>query len=129
MKDSIRRVQEEILNTVAASFVRRLDEGGVTVNYQRDRLHEFFFVESFSKAHLENVSLFSSTRTTKEMAAEWEKFLSKSEEEISLMEFTMESVPSVSIGELEVVVAKFIAYAINDRDNGHPFLDEDLLTE
>lgn len=40
----------------------------------------------------------------------------------------MENVPSVSVGELEVVVAKFFAYAINEQDNGRPFLDENLLT-
>lgn len=60
---------------------------------------------------------------------EWESFFSKSEEEITLMEFDMESVPSVSIWELEAIISKFIAYAINERDNGCPFLDENLLIE
>lgn len=130
LKDSIRIVQDEILNAVEALFARRLAEEGVTVNFLRDRLHEYFFVESFSKAHLENVSLFSSTMwRTQELVAEWEKFFSTCEEEIALMEFRMESVPSVSVGELMVVVARFVAYAINECDNGHLFLDEKLLTQ
>lgn len=61
--------------------------------------------------------------------AEWENFLSKSEEEITLMEYQIESAPSVAVGELEAIISKCITYAINEQNNGRPFLDENLLTE
>lgn len=90
LKDSIRRIQEEIISVVEALFAKKIDEGGVTMNFLRTQLHEFF-VGSFSKAHFENVSSFSNTmQRTREMVAKWESFLSKSEEEIDLMEFWIE---------------------------------------
>lgn len=61
LKDSIRRVHEKIISVIEALFVKKLNEGGVTVNFLRAQLHEFFFVGSFSKEHFENVSSFSST--------------------------------------------------------------------
>lgn len=79
-------------------------------------------MESFSKGHLENVSLFSSMiRRTQEAVPSWEKFFPKYEDDISLLEFKLENVPSVSIGELEVVITRFIAFGINERDNGRLF--------
>lgn len=61
LKDSIRRVQEEIISVIEALFVKKLNEDGVTLNFLKTQLHEFFFVGSFSKEHFENVSSFSST--------------------------------------------------------------------
>lgn len=130
LKDSIRRVQDEVINVIEALFTKRLNEDGVMVNSLKSQLHEFFFVGSFSKEHFQNVSSFSNTmKKAQEMIVEWKNCFFRSEEEITLMEFDIESVPSVSVGELEVVIGKFIAYAINERDKGRPFLDEKLLTE
>lgn len=121
---------------IEALFVKKLNEVGVTMNFLRAQLHEFFFIGSFSKEHFENVSSFFNTmKKMQEMVIDagngdkMENLLSKSEEEITLMEFKIESAPSVSIVELEAFIAKFITYAINERDNSHPFLDENLLVK
>lgn len=100
------------------------------MNSLKSQLHDFFFVGLFPKEHFANVSSFSGImKKTQEVMIEWESFFSRSEEKIALMEFNIENVPSVSIGELEAVVSRFIAYAINERDNGRPFLDESLLVQ
>lgn len=53
--------------------------------------------------------------------------ISKCEEDISLLEFKLETVPSVSVGELEAVGARFIAFTINEWDDGRPIFDMNLL--
>lgn len=84
LRDSIKKIQGEILKAIEALFSKGVAEEELTVNFPRDRLHEFFFVNSFSTVHLENVSLFSSTmRKTQELAADWEKLFFKCEEEIA----------------------------------------------
>lgn len=100
------------------------------MNSLKSQLHDFFFVGSFPKEHFANVSSFSDMmKKTQEAMEDWEGFFSRSEEEIALMEFNIENVPSISIRELEAVIGRFITYAINERDNGCPFLDESLLTK
>lgn len=62
-----------------------------------------------------------------EVVSRWKKDFSKYEKDIAMLEFELEILSSVSIGELEVVVTKFVAFTIKERDNGHPILDENLL--
>lgn len=115
LKELVRKVQEEILNVVEALFARRLTNEELTVDHLKDRLHKFFFVESFSKESFKKVSLFSSTmRNTQEAASSWENLFSKYEEGISLLEFQLETVPSVFVAELEAVMAKFVTFTINE---------------
>lgn len=71
-----------------ALFARRLTDEELTVDYLKDNLHEFFFVESFSKEHLENVSLFSLRMCKAQVVvSRWEEFFSKCEKDTSMLEF------------------------------------------
>lgn len=97
------------------------------MNNLKDKLHEFFFVESFLKEHLENVSSFSSTmHKTQEIVLRWQKFFSKCEKDTTMFEYKLEIAPSVSIGELEAIMTRFIAFAVKERDNGRPILDKNI---
>lgn len=57
----------------------------------------------------------------------WEKVFSKCEKDIAILEYKLETAPSVPIGELKAVMTRFITFAIGERDNGHPILGENLL--
>lgn len=128
LRTAVNKIQEEILNTVEALFAKRLTNKKLTVDNLKDRLHEFFFVESFSRGHLKNVSLFSSIiRKTQETVPRWEKVFFKCEKATAILEYKLEIAPSVSVGELEAVMTRFIVFALRERDNGHPILGKDLL--
>lgn len=128
LRTAVKKIQEEILNIVEALFAKRLTDEELTMDNLKDKLHEFFFVESFSREHIENVSLFSSIMCkTQEIVPRWEKFFSKCKKDTVMLEYKLATTPNVSVGELEAVMTRFITFSIKERDNGRPILDENLL--
>lgn len=97
-------------------------------NNLRNRLQEFFFTKSFLEDDLENVSKFLGImHKTQEAMVVWKNIFSGCEKDMAIMEYKLENVPSVLVGELETVMTQFIAFAAKERDSGCAILGDELL--
>lgn len=46
-----------------------------------------------------------------------------------MLEFQLNHVPPISIQEVEAVLARFIEFAVKEKNSGNVFLDENLLED
>lgn len=104
------KIKEGIFNTLEALFAKWLTPEEVTLDGLKGRLLPFFSeVRTFVQIDFENVSTFSSIiQSTQEAIEAWRKSCIRQEQTITILEFQLNLTPSISMREVEAVLARFI---------------------
>lgn len=131
LEEMIKGIQDKFLVLIKEVYEQEvLDGDGMSVDNLQDKVRSNFFpaTGSISTSHMNNVASFIAfMENFRKQEVEWKKLFATCAESLEVIEFKLDIMPSVSMEELEMVMSRFIVFALRERDKGNIFLDDSLL--
>lgn len=127
----VKGMQDRILIVLEVVLGKEVNnDKDINVNGLKDKMKAIFFraTGSISEDHLENsFSFMTFMNSVHDQGPEWERIFATCTTDLALMEYKVEAAPSAPMEELDVIMSRFIEFAIQERDKWHTFLEDSLL--
>lgn len=108
------------------------DASGLHLAELRDKMKFMYFcqLDSLKKSQIDDlVYLLIHVHSLQKLMPEWENTLNACLDSLDVIDLQQDTLPSISMEELDSILARFLEYARRERDAGRNLLEDNLFDD